>query len=281
MKEKPPRVFTCRECRTEVTMARGDTRQLKTCDECRIRECNACGKTFSRYSPKDTSRDAGKYCSKRCYFDAVRKGDQVFKGAKRDVAWGLIEWFSDWNDQHLKAVSESTKAVVEKECEVCGSKHSKNSRVCSRACSVGLTVQKPCRVCERITSASYFGIATCEECRKKTSQESKRKSQRNAKKKYGNWRRRCRTYGGNFNPQCKRKEIYERDKYRCHVCRRKVLNDFVVGHPRSPTVDHHPVPLSKGGDHDWHNVRCCCNECNWKKSDQWDGQMALPISFAN
>lgn len=283
MKEKPPRIFTCRECRNEVTMARGDTRQLKTCDDCRIRECKACGETFVRDCRKDASKDAGKYCSKRCYFDAVRKGDQAFKGVKRDAAWQLSQWFSDWNDQHLKAVDESTKAGVEKECEVCGNKHSKDSRVCSRACSYKWIGEKPCRVCGKVTKTCLLGTATCDECKREASRKSRRKANRNRRKRIGsdNWRRRCRANGGKYNAQCKRKEIYERDKYRCHVCRRKVLDQYVQGHPRSPTVDHHPIPLSKGGDHDWHNVRCCCNECNWKKSDQWDGQMALPISFAN
>jgi 5-methylcytosine-specific restriction endonuclease McrA len=38
--------------------------------------------------------------------------------------------------------------------------------------------------------------------------------------------------------------------------------------------------LSKGGDHDWHNVRCACRQCNSRKSDAWDGQRRLPMRGA-
>jgi 5-methylcytosine-specific restriction endonuclease McrA len=44
------------------------------------------------------------------------------------------------------------------------------------------------------------------------------------------------------------------------------------------TVDHHPIPLSKGGDHDWHNVRCAHRKCNSEKRDRWDGQRRLAFA---
>jgi 5-methylcytosine-specific restriction endonuclease McrA len=47
--------------------------------------------------------------------------------------------------------------------------------------------------------------------------------------------------------------------------------------PLSATVDHHPIPLSKGGDHDWHNVRCACKRCNELKGNKWNGQMRLKL----
>jgi len=234
-----------------------------------------------RVVPQDKSKGIAKYCSKKCYFVCVRNGTQTFRQVKRDTCFALSEWFADWNAQYCKAVAASEKERIENECEVCGSKHTKNAKVCGKACMYKWRGEKPCRFCGRNTKTALRGKTTCNQCRLKAAKESKRKAAKKRKKELGTWRKRCRRYGGKFNPLCKRKEIYERDNYRCHVCRRKVLAQYLQGHPRSPTVDHHPIPLSKGGDHDWHNVRCCCNECNWKKGDKWDGQMALPISFMN
>jgi 5-methylcytosine-specific restriction endonuclease McrA len=94
---------------------------------------------------------------------------------------------------------------------------------------------------------------------------------------YGSYRKRCRAYGGFFNPDVRPIDVFVHDKWKCHICGAKTHKVFRVGDPRSATVDHHPIPLSKGGDHDWHNVRCACFRCNSIKSDQWDGQVRLPM----
>lgn len=62
-------------------------------------------------------------------------------------------------------------------------------------------------------------------------------------------------------------EIYERDGYRCHICRRKCPRHAVVPDPRAPTIDH-LVPLAKGGDHTRVNVATACFHCNSVKGDR-------------
>jgi 5-methylcytosine-specific restriction endonuclease McrA len=64
----------------------------------------------------------------------------------------------------------------------------------------------------------------------------------------------------------------------CHICRKKTHKIYSSHDPLSATVDHHPIPLSKGGDHDWHNVRCACKRCNELKGNKWDGQRRLSLS---
>jgi 5-methylcytosine-specific restriction endonuclease McrA len=70
------------------------------------------------------------------------------------------------------------------------------------------------------------------------------------------------------------------------VCRRKTLSPAMLAmkglsyhHPRAATVDHFPVPLSRGGDHDWDNVRCACRKCNCEKGAQWDKQTRMRLAF--
>jgi 5-methylcytosine-specific restriction endonuclease McrA len=74
-----------------------------------------------------------------------------------------------------------------------------------------------------------------------------------------------------------RSRIFERDNYRCHICRRKTLPKQVVPHPRAPTIDH-LVPLAQGGKHEPINCRTACFMCNCTKRDQGGGEQLLLIA---
>jgi 5-methylcytosine-specific restriction endonuclease McrA len=54
---------------------------------------------------------------------------------------------------------------------------------------------------------------------------------------------------------------------RCYLC----------GRP-AKTMDH-VKPLSKGGSHWPSNLRPCCNSCNSRKKDHWDGPSAYPANL--
>jgi hypothetical protein len=93
-------------------------------------------------------------------------------------------------------------------------------------------------------------------------------------------RTRCRKHGVRYDSSVKPRAVFERDGYRCHICKKKTLSKYVVSggraHPRSPTVDHHPYPLSAGvKGHEWDNVRCACLRCNVRKGAAWSGQKLL------
>jgi hypothetical protein len=73
--------------------------------------------------------------------------------------------------------------------------------------------------------------------------------------------------------------IYERDGWRCQLCRKKVRRDKVVPHPMAPVLDH-IIPLAAGvedgGVHAPHNVQCAHFMCNSIKRDRVsDVQLAL------
>lgn len=70
-------------------------------------------------------------------------------------------------------------------------------------------------------------------------------------------------------------KVFQRDGYRCHICRRKTTPAKVVPHPRAPTVDH-LIPLSLGGAHEMANVATACFLCNCTKGATGSGdQLAL------
>lgn len=62
-----------------------------------------------------------------------------------------------------------------------------------------------------------------------------------------------------------RRKIFERDGWRCQICRRRVLRSKAVPHPRAPTIDH-VIPLALGGTHEPANAQLACFECNCLKS---------------
>lgn len=100
------------------------------------------------------------------------------------------------------------------------------------------------------------------------------------KKMCGDFRKRCRKFDVSYDPKVTRRAVFHRDGFRCHICKKKTLRKYVVrdgrAHPRSPTVDHHPYPLSAGiKGHEWDNVRCACLKCNVRKGASWSGQMLL------
>jgi predicted nucleic acid-binding Zn ribbon protein len=72
-----------------------------------------------------------------------------------------------------------------------------------------------------------------------------------------------------------RHAIFERDGWRCHLCRKSVRRGAVAPHPLAPTIDH-LIPLAKGGSDTPANVATAHFLCNSTKSDRGGGeQLAL------
>jgi hypothetical protein len=70
--------------------------------------------------------------------------------------------------------------------------------------------------------------------------------------------------------------IYERDGWRCQLCRKPVRRDHVVPMPLAPVLDH-VVPLAQGGTHEPANVQCAHFICNSIKSDSMAPAVQLAL----
>ena len=228
------------------------------------RNCKRCGKG-------PLTRDQKEYCSRPCFFAAVDAGEQQFKGRLYDVCAALADWAYDWDFQRPRPRKQRSRKD-RPGCELCGKECNEgSSRFCSRECNKAWRGPRECKCGALVPGCTARGRPSCIEC--------KTEARRLHRRMYGCYRRRCRTYGGNYNPSVKPRDVFERDNWRCHVCGKKTSKRFRLDDPRSATVDHHPVPLSKCGDHDWHNVRCCCFECNSLKGAKWDGQMRMRFAI--
>jgi hypothetical protein len=70
-------------------------------------------------------------------------------------------------------------------------------------------------------------------------------------------------------------EIFERDGWKCGICRRRISKRLQHPHPRSASLDH-VVPLSQGGNHLRSNARAAHLRCNISRGNRGGGeQLAL------
>lgn len=85
-------------------------------------------------------------------------------------------------------------------------------------------------------------------------------------------RRRARRRSAEHEPYS-RTAVFERDGYRCHLCKRITKRTAVVPHPHAPVIDH-LIPLGPGADA-LHNVATACFMCNSKRRDVGPAQLIL------
>jgi len=89
-----------------------------------------------------------------------------------------------------------------------------------------------------------------------------------------NFRRRAQHYGVPYEVVSKDR-VYERDGWRCGICKRKVDRDLRWPHEMSASLDH-IVPMSCGGGHLYVNVQLAHLKCNVDKGARSMGeQLAL------
>jgi hypothetical protein len=70
-------------------------------------------------------------------------------------------------------------------------------------------------------------------------------------------------------------EIFERDRWKCGICGKRIGRSFKAPHPRSKSVDH-VIPLSEGGDDTAANKRAAHLGCNLSRGNRGGGeQLAL------
>lgn len=87
-------------------------------------------------------------------------------------------------------------------------------------------------------------------------------------------RERARKYGVAYEPVSRRR-VFERDRWRCGICKGKVDSRLSYPHDKSASLDH-IVPMSLGGDHLYVNVQLAHLKCNVDKgAEDVGGQLAL------
>lgn len=73
-----------------------------------------------------------------------------------------------------------------------------------------------------------------------------------------------------------RHAIFQRDKWTCHLCGKRVKRSEQAPHPLAPTIDH-VIPLAVGGTHEPANCRTAHFLCNSTKSHGGGGEQLMLI----
>lgn len=217
-----------------------------------------CGFCRGVFTPKKSGRKS--FCSRECAF--------AMKG--RIAA-------------EVSALHRFASRNMRGSCAVCAASIPSRRVYCSDRCAARMTLVRALG-CDRPIGCRVCGAAFCKvpgtwnrgfcssECAEQHRAASRRGSRRAAKA-----RRRAVERGA----QAERIDplrVFERDKWRCHICGRLTLKRLRgTTDPRAPELDH-VVSLADGGAHTWGNVACACRECNGLKGARSFGQIGLAIA---
>jgi predicted nucleic acid-binding Zn ribbon protein len=185
-----------------------------------------------------------KYCSDACYALAERE--------RRREKEGCI---------HVHGTVEV--------CVACGtvfSRRSGSQKYCSERCS---TQQRNVRRREQLGRTQFVGIVfPCAICgRLSTRVTGVQIYCSEGCKGLAQYRQRARRLKSQIGLPYTRRQIFERDGWRCRSCWKKVRDNVPLQHPARSTVDH-IVPLTKGGKECESNVQTLCWPCNHKKGNR-------------
>lgn len=236
-KRGPSSKYCSSNCREKLADDRKRERRHKKLSG---RQCKNCGKLLDRQQPT--------YCNKTCYYldnfgtrDCVECGKTYI--AKRDAQKCCGDECSRKKAHRTKKGQRDTSIV--KTCVVCGQEFNPYK---------GKLTQVSCS----------------EYCKRRKDSISKAKS---GYKRRINQRRNL-IISATESESFDKVEIFERDKWICQVCRRKVNRNLSYPNPMSASLDH-ILPMALGGGHTQANVQLAHLRCNIKKSHTGGAQLRL------
>jgi ribosomal protein S27E len=282
VKRAPRRVervlVTCASCLEQFTRQRHEQRY---CDNAcanagpmvrvmqyGIKRCEWCGENFVRYvpdGPKSRARwEAMRFCSRehakqadRVDIGPARSGDEHLTRRQRWERFHSLrqktpEWAAYWEQQRRQEDAwDGTLPVLWQGHRVVQARGAVPVPKGRRRKTTFIAGNCPdCGDPNVVVRHRWFDSIRCLEC-----------TQRHWR---GNHIRRAKQYGVPWE-RVVEKAIFERDGYRCQICKRKTKGKWPD--PLSPTLDH-IIPLSKGGPHLAHNCQCAHARCNGEKYDR-------------
>lgn len=224
-----------------------------------ICKCLGCNKLFI---PK--KKDRTKYCSRECFFKNIASCSKLHKKLSKEI-------YALKRIHKAKAVSLLSFVVLKEMASLLRISRAKHKKYYESFKS-GQKTHKLCDCCKkRFVYVVYNGRPPkyCNDCKDIAYEKVKRIGQRINKAK-----RRARIRGLPFESIDPLK-IFERDKWICHICKKKTPKKLRgTFDDKAPELDH-IVTLADGGSHTYSNVACSCRKCNQKKGSISLGQPFL------
>jgi len=260
-------------------------------------ECVDCKKTFIAHGRRGPIPLRCEVCNRRHACIRAAISQKLKRKSRPLVNLSCTECGREFSAKYKKAKYCSQKCVAARRklpqntCEECGvvvsTRTSRRCNACYRKHQTPLVATITCLHCKKAAKKRCWSSKLPKYCSRECffahidacRPESERAKNREyaATRGSGSYRSRCKRYGGYFNSKVTRRAVFERDRFKCYLCRVKVSEELPARHDRKATLDH-VVPLEKKGPHDWHNVACCCRKCNVSKRNNWDGRQVLDFS---
>ena len=233
---------TCQSptCRAEFAYTSSHTR-LYCNDTCRENRngnirlleetvpCEQCGTTILKYGSGATLTRPRRFCSSNCKTAWHSKSPQSIERAKRRARAQRRRERQRYESNPRPCVACNTNLPYERKhlerCEGCQREHQREQR----------------------SAYHHANYRTNQAYRASRIDAAHR---RNARKK---------TNGPVHN--IKRQQVFERDNYKCRICRVTTDDTLPRSHPRRSNLGHINA-IAAGGTHPWDNVCCLCHACN-------------------
>lgn len=235
--------WQCTICGIEVSQTKGPIGMYcRTHKHWRHHQCTTCGTAFIGHKDR-------KYCQPSC----IPKPEK--QAPRTDLTWRKCSWCGRW---------------------MCDPRRKYCSILCSKE-NAALMAGRRARSCARCKKPlGWFSTKTlCEPCRAANLLQRRQRDRKNPNRRaQNNHRKRARMYGVKYEP-VKRSAVFERDQWKCGICRKHVDRKLTFPHPMSASLDH-VVPMALGGEHTYLNTQLAHFICNSKKSHHGTGdQLAL------
>lgn len=224
----------CSSCRRQVHISKGGV-----VDHLRPRPCAWCGQDFRPWK-QSRRRPSATFCSREC------KAARFWLGKSSVIPWASCLECRSW-----LIARKNRKRCPRSECQPP-----------AYVPIGGVTKAVSCFRCGVVfPTVARQGRYQCGPCRIEATREERR--QRKAKRKA--------MQSGVDREPYRRQAIFERDRWVCQLCRKRVSKTAVVPHPKAATIDH-ILPTANGGADCPANVQLAHFECNWRKADKGEPQ---------
>lgn len=251
-------------------------KQMQTQTKPRDQECVQCGGVIDR-RPKG-QKDQMRFCSRRC--TALWRHSQKPKEPK--ICKGCGEELADRG----RIYCSERCGILVLSCRHCCKDFEGRSGAtfCSAACRKGARridfypgIVRTCPICTKSFSPlrrCQKRCACCIATQKKLAKKRYLKTPAGKDSKHDRNHRRRARQAGTGAVRVYRKQIYERDRWRCQLCGKKVNPDHKYPHLMSASLDH-IIPLAQGGVHEPKNCQLVHFICNSIRRDQGTVQLRL------
>lgn len=249
---------SCSDCDGEFLPANARQGRCSSCRRLRhrpgkhrllgYRDCEWCGKTFEVRTDNPESRGCSRLCGTRLSKSVGRTSPLVFVQCNWCEAWRTSRTPHDCTEKPGPAPPVA--------CRVCGTQIAgapRHQRYCSSICKGIANYGSSRRIwivdCAWCDTTYISRLEHGAYCSKRCNRHSRRHLE-----------------GRFVVPDTLRFAIYERDRWVCQLCGRRVGRSYPANHRRAPSLDH-IIPRSLGGSDEPDNLQLSHRLCNSLKSD--------------